>query len=189
MKQLKFALQLLVFSFFFLTACSKDDTNPEGSGSNNNQLPAGPQDTVTSFMVFFTNTTDSMTEVGSYDDPDGPGPKPANIGGVVLKKNESYIVTINLEDATNNPKVFLHTKIKNNGKDYKVCLSNPLGSTVVPTDSDGNMPIGLINLMTTGSSTGNEQMNFTIKYQKGTKSGSCSPGVVYYSCNIPVFIN
>lgn len=189
MKQLKFALQLLVFSFIFLTACSKDDSsNPDGSSSNN-QLPAGPQDTVTSFMVFFTNTTDSMTEVGSYDDPDGPGPKPANIGGVVLKKNASYIVSINLEDATNQPKVFLHTKIKNNGKDYKVCLSNPLGSSVVPTDSDGSMPIGLVNLMTTGSSVGNEQMNFTIKYQKGTKSGSCSPGVVYYSCNIPVYIN
>lgn len=189
MKQLKLIFQLIFFVAVFLTACSKDDDSASSGNSTSTTTPTGPQDTVTSFMVFFTNTVDSVTEVGSYDDPDGPGPKPANIGGVVLKKNSSYIVSLNLEDATATPKVFLHTKIKNNGKDYKVCISNPLGTTVNATDSDGTLPIGLVNFLTTGSTTGNDNMNFTIKYQKGCKSGSCSPGTVYYTCNIPVYVN
>lgn len=186
MKQLKIVLQLLAFSSIFLTACSKDD-NSEGSGTVS--LPAGPQDTVTSFMVYFTNTVDSTVEVGSYDDPDGPGPKAANVGGVVLKKNASYEITYFIEDGTASPKVYLHNKIKTNGKDYKFCYGSPLGINVVPTDSDGTLPIGLKSMLSTSSTTGFDQLNFTIKYQKDVKTGACSPGVVYYSCNIPIIIN
>lgn len=186
MKRIKIILQLLAFTSIILTACSKDDSS-EGSGTVT--LPAGPQDTVTSFMVYFTNMADSSVEVGSYDDPDGPGPKAANVGGVVLKKNASYQITYFIEDGTASPKVYLHTKIKNNGKDFKFCYGSPLGINVVATDSDGSLPIGLISNLTTASSTGMDQLNFTIKYQKGVKSGSCSPGVVYHTCNIPIVVN
>ncbi|MCC6818282.1 MAG: hypothetical protein IT245_05285 [Bacteroidia bacterium] len=170
-----------------MSACSKDD-----SGSNNDgnvALPAGPQDTVTSFMVFFTNTVDSSVEVGSYDDVDGPGPITPNLGGVVLKKNSTYVLSFFIEDGTGPSKVYLHTKIKNNGKDFKFCFSNPLGINVVSTDSDGSLPIGLVSTLNTSNSTGMDQLNFTIKYQKGVKNGSCSPGIVYHSCNIPIIIN
>lgn len=187
MKKFKIVLQLILSTTLLLTACSKDDTETPGSGGTTT-LPAGPQDSVTTFMVYFTNTVDSTTEIGSYDDPDGPGPKSANVGGVVLKKNASYIVTFFIEDATGSP-VFLHNKIKTNGKDYKICISNPLGINVNATDSDGSMPIGLVNLLQTSSSTGSANLNFTVKYQKGSKNGTCSPGIVYHSCNIPIFVN
>lgn len=187
MKSVKILLQLLLTTTLIITSCSKEDTdNPDGGTL---VTPAGPQDTVTSFMVYFTNTVDSMTEVATYDDPDGPGPKAASVGGVVLKKNSSYVVTFMIEDATASPKTFLHPKIKNNGKDYKICISNPLGISVNATDSDGSMPIGLVNMLSTSSTTGSDNINFTIKYQKGVKNGQCSPGTVYHSCNIPVFVN
>lgn len=187
MKKLKIVLQLILSTTLLLTACSKDDTETPGSGGTTT-LPAGPQDSVTTFMVYFTNTVDSTTEIGSYDDPDGPGPKSSNVGGVVLKKNASYIVTFYIEDATGST-VFLHNKIKTNGKDYKICISNPLGINVNATDSDGSMPIGLVNMLQTSSTTGSANLNFTVKYQKGSKNGTCSPGIVYHSCNIPIFVN
>lgn len=176
---------IAVIGMFSIVSCSKtEDSNPEVS------LPAGPQDTVTSFMVYFTNNADSVTEVASYDDPDGPGPKPANVGGVTLVKNAVYTVTFRIEDATNPSKaVNLLQKIQNNKKDYKVCISNPMGISIQADDSDGTYPVGLLNTLTTGNQTGYEQMNFTIKYQKDVKNGQCSPGVVYYSCNIPVGVN
>ena len=188
MKKLKIVLQLILSTTLLLTACSKDDTETPGSNGSTTTTPTGPQDTVTTFMVYFTNTVDSTVEIGSYDDPDGPGPISPNVGGVVLKKNASYIVTFYIEDATGNT-VYLHNKIKTNGKDYKICISNPLGINVNATDSDGSMPIGLINMLQTSGSTGSANLNFTVKYQKGTKNGTCSPGTVYHTCNIPIFVN
>lgn len=187
MKKFKIVLQLILSTTLLLTACSKDDTETPGGGGTTT-IPAGPQDTVTTFMVYFTNTVDSTTEIGSYDDPDGPGPISANVGGVVLKKNASYILTFYIEDATGKT-VFLHNKIRTNGKDYKICISNPLGINVNATDSDGSMPIGLVNLLQTSSTTGNANLNFTVKYQKGSKNGTCSPGIVYHTCNIPIYVN
>ena len=182
---LLFAL-ILGLSITFI-ACSKEDKD---SNTNTNvTLPAGVQDTVTSFMVFFTNTTDSSAEVASYDDPDGPGPKQPNVGGVTLNKNTTYKVTFFIEDATNPSKIaYLHTKIKNNAKDYKICTSNPLGINITAKDSDGTFPIGLINDLVTSSTLGSDNMNFTVKYQKSVKNGQCAPGVVYYSCNIPISV-
>ena len=180
-----FAL-ILGLSLTFI-ACNKEDNN--STNNTNVALPAGVQDTVTSFMVFFTNTTDSSVEVASYDDPDGPGPKSPNIGGVTLNKNASYKVTFFIEDATNPSQIaYLHTKIKNNGKDYKICTSNPLGMSVTAKDSDGTFPIGLLNDLVTTGTLGSDNMNFTVKYQKSVKNGQCSPGVVYYSCNIPISV-
>lgn len=176
-----FAIIGLSVSF---TACSKQESSPNNLTQ---PTPTAPSDTITSFMVFFTNTTDSSAEVGSYDDPDGPGPKPANIGGVNLKANSDYIITLRIEDASNPSKpVYIHNKIKTSPKDYKICLSNPLGIIANPTDTDGSYPIGLVHNLRTSSSTGYETMSFTIKYQKNVKNGQCDPGVVYYTCDIPV---
>lgn len=187
MHKISLSLFLTVLSAVFFTACSKEDTTADGSNGSSTTTTL-PQDTVTSFMVYFT--TDSTTEVGSYDDPDGPGPKPANVGGVYLKSNSTYKVTFFIEDATDpNKVVYLHNKIKNNGSDYKICTSNPLGSSVVAVDSDGTYPIGLVNDLLTTGNTGTENMNFTIKYQKSVKNGQCSPGVTYFTCNIPFGLN
>jgi len=181
---LLFAL-ILGLSITFI-ACSKED---KSNTDTTVTLPAGVQDTVTSFMVFFTNTIDSSAEVASYDDPDGPGPKSPNIGGVTLNKNASYKITFFIEDATNPSKItYLDTKIKNNGKEYKICTSNPLGINVTAKDSDGTFPIGLVNDLLTSSTIGSDNMNFTVKYQKSVKNGQCSPGVVYFSCNIPISV-
>lgn len=182
-KSILLSALLLGLSISFI-ACSKEDDNNSNTVVS---LPAGVQDTVTSFMVFFTNNIDSSVEVASYDDPDGPGPKSPNIGGVTLNKNANYKVTFFIEDATNASQIsYLHTKIKNNGKDFKICASNPLGMTLTAKDSDGTFPIGLVNDLTTGSTLGNDNINFTVKYQKSVKNGQCSPGIVYFSCNIPV---
>lgn len=185
---MKYGYIKAIFSAFlfslFLYSCSKTDETP----SNSTALPAGPQDTVTSFMVYFYDVVDSVYEVGNYDDPDGPGPKSASIGGVTLKKDRTYQITYRIEDATGTP-VMLHNKIKTNGKDYKICIGNQLGCNSQATDSDGSLPIGLTSRLTTSSTTGYANLSFTIKYQKGVKNGDCSPGTTYYTCAIPIFVN
>ena len=177
----------LFLSFTCLTviffACKKDNN------SNTTVNGTLPTDTVTSFMVNFINTVDSTVEVASYDDPDGNGPINPTIGGVTLKKNSSYRVTFMILDESNpNQMVLLHSKIKSAGKDYKICISSPLGCSISATDSDGSYPIGLDNLMSTSSTTGSDYMNFTIKYQAGVKNGQCDPGQVLFTCNLPVSI-
>jgi hypothetical protein len=173
----------VAISTILLNACSKSDASESSAFGN------GPQDTVTNFMITLYNTADSINEVVSYNDPDGPGPKAPTYGGFTLKKNTLYNVSFRIEDATGSSPVLLHPKIKSNGKDYKICIGNALGINAVPTDSDGNLPIGLEQDLTTSSTTGSDNLNFTIKYQKGTKNGQCAPGVVYFTCNIPVIVN
>ena len=187
MRKLSLLLSIFVFSLLIISSCSKDDNNQPTSSNVN--LPAGPQDTVTSFMVTFFNTSDSTNEIASYDDPDGPGPLKGNVGGVMLKKNSNYLVSLRIEDATGGSVVYLHNKIKTNGKDYKVCIGNQLGISSNPIDSDGSFPIGLESTLSTSSTTGYSNLTFTIKYQKGVKNGDCSPGATYYTCGIPVMIN
>jgi hypothetical protein len=63
-----------------------------------------------------------------------------------------------------------------------------LGINITAKDSDGTFPIGLINDLVTSSTIGSDNMNFTVKYQKSVKNGQCAPGVVYYSCNIPISV-
>jgi len=182
MKKISLAFVLTTAIAACFVSCKKEDQTNQALS-----LPAGPQDTVTSFMVNFFNTNDSTTEVGAYDDPDGPGPLEASIGGVSLKPNSKYLITFLIEDATNPASnVYLHNKIKNNGKEYKICIGNPLGISVTAKDSDGSMPIGLVNELLTSSTTGSDKMSFTIKYQKGVKDGQCSPGILYFNCNIPI---
>jgi hypothetical protein len=185
------SMKKIIFSFTCIAAlascfvsCKKENTSNEGVS-----LPPGPQDTITSFMVNFYNTSDSTVEVGSYDDPDGAGPIAPNIGGASLKKNASYIITFLMEDATDAAhSVFIQNKIKTNGKDYKICIGSPLGISVNATDSDGSRPIGLTNNMSTSSTTGSGKMNFSIKYQKGVKDGQCAPGLLLFNCDIPVTV-
>jgi hypothetical protein len=174
-------IYLSLIAFLVLNACKKEESS---SNDTKVSLPAGPQDTVTSFMITFFNTIDSSSTIAEYADEDGLGPKSPTFGGFSLEKNTLYQVSFRVEDGTGTP-IVLNNKIKTNGKDYKICVNNPLGISFVPTDSDGSLPIGLMQNMTTSSTTGDGNMTFTIKYQKGVKNGQCEPGIVYFSCTLP----
>ncbi len=183
------SLLLALLSILFISSCKKEDKESNNSSNNSNQNPTTPSDTVTSFMVYFEDTKDSITDIVSYDDPDGAGPKPANISGVALKTNRLYKLTFRIEDGTNKSNiVILNSKLKTNGKDYKLCFTNTMGLAATPTDTDGSLPIGLTYDLTT-QNAGNGNFTFTIKYQKGTKNGDCAPGIVYHTCTIPVYVN
>lgn len=193
------------------TACSKNDqdtvvpvnkqSSTQGGGlQENNWKPRDttatphyattPPDTVCNFMVYFTDPETTTVEVAEYEDLDGAGPMLPTIGGVSLSANTKYIVTFRIEDATNQRgnKVYIHDKIKADGKDFKICISNPLGIQVLPTDTDGTLPIGLENEFTTSSVKGGCNLQFSIRYQKGVKNGDCSPGINYFTCSIPATV-
>jgi hypothetical protein len=193
MKKLSFTLMLTLVLTTFLGSCSKEEQGftPKAAKTNTNSSVSTElqQDTVTNFLVYFSNPADETTQVGAYEDPDGPGPIEPCIGAVVLKANTQYIVTFLIEDATNKAKrIDIDQKIQKNGKDYKVCINNPLGSSITAIDSDGLMAIGLENNLMTSSETGNSSFNFSIKFQQGVKNGDCYPGKLYYNCSIPVSI-
>lgn len=167
-------------------------TKPHDPNNNPDNPIVSPKDTITNFLVYFTNPENSTVEVGAYEDPDGSGPAKASIGGVTLKANTLYIVNFLIEDgSTNNTeKTDINSKIISNGTDYKMCISNPLGISVTPTDYDSNdMILGLQNELMTSSKTGSGSINFTLRYQKGVKNGQCEVGTNFYSCNIPITIN
>ena len=186
MKNISFALILL--SILFISSCKKEDNKNSNSSNNTTLIPGPVSDTVSSFIVYFEDTKDSITEIVSYDDPDGSGPKPANINGAALKANRLYKLTFRIEDGTNKSNiVILNSKIKTNGKDYKLCFTNTMGLVSNPTDTDGNLPIGL-NYDITTKTAGNGNLTFTIKYQRGTKNGDCTPGTVYHTCTIPLYV-
>lgn len=178
-----------LLTFLSIASCKKEDNENNNSSNNTTTNPATPSDTVTSFMIYFEDTKDSITDVVSYDDPDGAGPKQANFGGAILKPNRLYKLTFRIEDGTNKSNVvILNNKLKTNGKDYKLCFTNTIGLNATPTDTDGSLPIGLTyDLTTQNASSGN--FTFTIKYQKGNKNGDCAPGIVYHTCTIPAVVN
>jgi hypothetical protein len=177
-------LYLSIITLIIFNACKKDDSS---AIKNDVKLSVGVQDTVTSLMVTFFNTLDSSSVIAEYADEDGPGPKSPVFNGFSLEKNTPYQVFFRIEDATGAP-IVLNSKIKTSGKDFRICINNPLGITITPTDSDGTMPIGLTQNLTTTSTTGDAAMTFTIKYQKGVKNGQCEPGTVYFSCTLPFSI-
>ncbi len=210
MKKTSFRFLFAITLITFLVSCSKDHeiepssfksptNNPEDTSyhvipkDTSTKIPVATtaQDTISNFFVYFTNPVTSNVEVAAYEDLDGAGPKPAIIGGVTLKANTYYVVTFRIEDATNHTgnRVYIHDKIKNNGTDYKICISTPMGISVNPTDSDGSMAIGLVNDLYTSPGIGSDKINFSIKYQKGVKDGQCAPGTLYFNCNIPVTVN
>ncbi len=186
MKKLSLALVLVTaLSTFFVSCSTKDQA---ALAPSKPKAPA-PQDTVTNFYVYFSDPIDSSAEVAAYEDQDGPGPMEASFGGVSLKANTHYIVTFVIEDGTNPAKtVYLNNKILSNARDYKLCISSPLGITIKPTDSDGLLPIGLENELNTSSTTGNGSINFSLKYQKGVKNGQCEPGTTIFNANFPISV-
>jgi len=164
--------------FFLIQACKKDKSDA------NIPNPNGPKDSVTNFMVTIFDTQDSMVKIANYSDVDGPGPKRPLISGFSFKKNNTYLLSFRVEDATGVP-VNLTNKIKSDGKNFKVCVSTPFGIQARATDSDGQYLIGLEYEIITSNQTGDGEMDFTIKYQNKVKNGSCEPGVVYFTCSMP----
>jgi hypothetical protein len=205
MKNLSLTLILLTALSTCFVSCSKDEpvlntttpyknpvTKPSDSLPTKNPVKnVTPQDTITNFFVYFQDTFNSSVEVGVYEDVDGSGPAEAALSAVTLKPNTYYKVSIRMQNALDATKerVRIYEKIRDNGKDFRICATAPLGMNIIPTDSDGLMAIGLENEVNTTSMKGEGMMNFTVRYQKGVKNGQCEAGTVYYKCSIPVFIN
>jgi hypothetical protein len=164
-----------------LASCKKES-------GNDTTLPTSQKDVVTFFSVSFYNVIDSSVNYCSYVDTDGDGPLFPSISGTALKVNAEYEVSIRLKDESRTPAVDLYSKLRSDGKNYKVCFSNTIGLTLVPTDSDGSLPIGFESTLKTGATPDFSNFNFTIMHQPGVKNGSCSPGTVYFNCSIPVSI-
>ncbi len=179
--------KILFLGFLILGLISACDKTDDENINSIVELPKGPQDTVTSLMLTFEDVLDSSAKIVNYFDEDGLGPIKPRIGRITLNANREYLLTLRIEDGTGVP-VVLNNKIKTNGKDFKICLSNPLGLIVEPKDSDGTFPIGLENGFKTSSQLGSDVLTLSIKYQKGVKTGSCEPGIVYFNTAFPITI-
>ncbi len=181
MKTLRLICLMLVSgSLFFLSSCKKDDPKPEN-------IP----EAITKVTLTFTPTGGAPVVVTATD-PDGDGPKPRTLSGLInLVKNVSYTLTITLINELakpTDPEYNVTEEVEEEGDEHifffawtNNTFSNPTGNGNVDnrndplnykdTDAKGQ-PIGLTTDWTTINATSSGTFKVILKHQPDIKSAT-----------------
>lgn len=169
MKKLLVFLCILSVSF----SCKKEDLEPV----DDNEL-------ITTVELTFTDTNKKVSTF-SFQDKDGDGKTPPEkFDKIVLDKNMSYYLEINVYDETKNPMVNITEQIKLESDVHLFVFKIDPASlfNLKATDKDKNgLPIGLLSSGTTQNAMGSGKLNLILKHQppingKAVKTGSESGG-------------
>ncbi len=167
----KVVLFLFFTSLFF--SCKKEDLEPV----DDNEL-------ITTVELTFTDTNKKVSTF-SFQDKDGDGKTPPEkFDKIVLDKNMSYSLEINVYDETKNPMVNITEQIKLESDVHLFVFKIAPASlfNLKATDKDKNgLPIGLLSSGTTQNAMGSGKLNLILKHQppingKAVKTGSESGG-------------
>lgn len=165
------ALGLAVLAGF--TSCKKDE-----------DLVETPQPTINEPEVITTLTLTFVDDAGvqpnvtaTFRDPDGDGGLGFDIFDTIrLQANTVYNCSVTLLNETVTPAEDVTVEIQDEDDEHLFCFT-PSGAnvTVVRTDSDGALEVGLTSQWTTTAAS-NGTTNVILKHQPGVKDGTCAPG-------------
>lgn len=165
--------KLLVFLCILTVSlsCKKDDHEPH----DDNEL-------ITTVDLIFTDANKKVSTF-SFQDKDGDN-KPEKFDKIVLDKNMSYSLEINVYDETKNPKANITEQIKLESDVhlfvFKIDPASLLSLKAIDKDKNG-LPIGLLSSGSTQNAAGTGKLNLILKHQppingKAVKTGNESGG-------------
>jgi len=162
-----------VFLFICFTAllisCKKDDVAP----MDDNEL-------ITTVELTFTDANKKVSTF-SFQDKDGDAKTPPEkFDKIILDKNMSYSLEINVYDETKNPKENITEQIKLESDVHLFVFKIDPASlfSLKASDRDKNgLPIGLLSSGSTQNAVGNGKFNLILKHQppvngKAVKTGN-----------------
>ncbi len=171
-RTIKFGLLALLASATII-GCKKDDDLPQVPDPVENE-----QEVITTMRLIFVDSASIQpTVTATFRDPDGDGGNGPDIFDTIrLANNTTYLTTILLLNETESPADTISNEVLEEGADHLFCFT-PSGAdaTIVLTDSDGSLPIGLQSKWYTGAIS-NGTVQVVLKHQPGVKDGTCSPG-------------
>jgi hypothetical protein len=181
---------LNVFRAFllFLAACKKDkDLKPVPPPNTN------PPELITGIrLVLKDSANQSQMTYALFADPDGPGGNnPTTIDSVLLQKNKTYLVTVQIIDHTKNPVDTLTDEIWNERNEHQFFYHfNNLNVIFSYMDFDSNnLPVGISTKWKTTGSVGIGSVRVVLKHQtNGTKNGTEPPGETDADVTFPASI-
>ena len=165
----KVVLFLFFTSLFF--SCKKEEVVP----TDDNEL-------ITTVELIFTDANKKVSTF-SFQDKDGDN-KPEKFDKIVLDKNMSYSLEINVYDETKNPKANITEQIKLESDVhlfvFKIDPASLLSLKAIDKDKNG-LPIGLLSSGSTQNAAGTGKLNLILKHQppingKAVKTGNESGG-------------
>ena len=167
----KFVLFFILFSLNF--SCKKDEVVP----TDDNEL-------ITTVDLTFTDSNKKVSTF-SFQDKDGDAKTPPEkFDKIVLDKNMSYSLEINVYDETKNPKSNITEQIKLESDVHLFVFKIDPASlfSLIAMDKDKNgLPIGLMSSGSTQNAAGTGKLNLILKHQppingKAVKTGNEAGG-------------
>lgn len=167
----KFVLFFILFSLNF--SCKKDEVVP----TDDNEL-------ITTVDLTFTDSNKKVSTF-SFQDKDGDAKTPPEkFDKIVLDKNMSYSLEINVYDETKNPKSNITEQIKLESDVhlfvFKIDPASLFSLKAMDKDKNG-LPIGLMSSGSTQNAAGTGKLNLILKHQppingKAVKTGNEAGG-------------
>ena len=167
----KFVLFFILFSLNF--SCKKDEVVP----TDDNEL-------ITTVDLTFTDSNKKVSTF-SFQDKDGDAKTPPEkFDKIVLDKNMSYSLEINVYDETKNPKSNITEQIKLESDVhlfvFKIDPASLFSLKAMDKDKNG-LPIGLLSSGSTQNAAGTGKLNLILKHQppingKAVKTGNEAGG-------------
>ncbi len=176
MKTIKKHLKTSLYIAFLataITACKKDD-DPVATP----QTATHEEEVITTLTLTFTDSANVQpTVTATFRDPDGDGGNgPDKHDTIKLANGTTYNVAITLLNESETPAEDMTAEIKDEDDEHLVCMTvTGANVSIVKTDTDGTLPVGLESKWTTGAAS-NGTVQVTLKHQPGVKDGTCAPG-------------
>lgn len=171
MKTLKH-LSLIAIATLVFSACSNDDdTTP---------LPVNEEEVITTLTATLTpdGGTGTTVTLQTRDlDGDGPDAPVIEISGS-LATNTTYNGSLELLNETEDPAELINTEIIEEDEDHQFFFQadNALATFAYSDmDGDGN-PLGLEFTLTTGATTGSENITITLRHEPSKSADGVSDG-------------
>lgn len=181
-------LKILLAGIMLISACKKDkDLKPVPPPNTN------PPELITGIrLVLKDSANPSQISYALFADPDGPGGNnPSTIDSVLLLKNKTYLVNLQILDHTKNPVDTLTDEIWNERNEHQFFFHfNNLNVGFFYQDFDSNnLPVGLSTKWKTGNTGGIGSVRVVLKHQtNGTKNGTEPPGETDADVTFPASI-
>jgi hypothetical protein len=177
----KFLSILMLVGVVSISACKKDDDNPETPTPN---PTGGETELITNVTLFFIDTTSFDITSAEFSDPDGQGGNAPTITPINLLTNGNYICLINVLDASNPSEVDTITiEINEEAADHQFFYApsnlSPASVNTNYKDFDENgKPLGLQSQWITGPevSPSNATMKIVLRHQPNKSGANVSNG-------------
>ncbi|MCX8081029.1 MAG: hypothetical protein N3F09_07325 [Bacteroidia bacterium] len=172
----------------WMWSCKKDKHLKPVPPPNNNlpELITGIR------LVFKDSVNPTSISYALFADPDGPGGNnPTVKDSVLLLKNKTYLVSVQLMDHTKNPVDTLTDQIWNERNEHQFFYHfQGVSIQFYYMDKDDNhLPVGISTKWKTGNSSGIGSVRVILKHQAGgIKNGTEPPGETDVDVTFPMAI-